>query len=105
MIRSGAVVIADGIIIETGPFAVIAPNFPPKIGGIESFVAGLAGNAWPGSTAVVAPPAPGAEPWDEAPATTLNVAVTFFAASLASRAASVRLEETGARTAMASEIR
>lgn len=49
------------------PFvAVIAPNFPPKIGGIESFVAGLAGSAWPRSTTVVAPPAPGGPAWDAA---------------------------------------
>lgn len=44
--------------------AVVAPNFRPKIGGIESFVAGLAANAWPDSTVVVAPPVAGAGSWD-----------------------------------------
>lgn len=44
--------------------AVIAPNFPPRVGGIESYTAGLATHAWPGSTTVVAPPHPGAEAWD-----------------------------------------
>jgi phosphatidylinositol alpha-1,6-mannosyltransferase len=44
--------------------AIIAPNFAPRIGGIESFVAGLAGSAWPLSTTVVAPPAPGSGAWD-----------------------------------------
>ena len=47
--------------------------------------------------------APGATPpW---PALIGPVVVTFFVASLASRAASVRLEETGARTRAGSELR
>lgn len=36
-----------------------ATNFPPKRGGIERFLAGLAAHAWPDSTVVVASPVPG----------------------------------------------
>lgn len=43
---------------------VIATNFPPKIGGIESLLSGLAANAWPANTTVAAPPAPGDAEWD-----------------------------------------
>lgn len=43
---------------------VVAPNFPPKIGGIESFVLGLAKHAWPHSTTVITNPQPGGSQWD-----------------------------------------
>lgn len=45
---------------------VAANNFPPKQGGIERFVDGLARHAWPGETVAVAPPFPGAETHDAA---------------------------------------
>lgn len=44
--------------------AVVAPNFPPRIGGIESFLHSLLSHAWPATTTVFAPPTPGAVEWD-----------------------------------------
>lgn len=44
--------------------AVIAPNFAPKVGGIESFLTSLVSHAWPATSTVVAPPQQGDTEWD-----------------------------------------